>query len=645
MKTRILIVLLMLLSFAILAQQTRSVPGNVKDMLLPVVNVQNELFSVKGDEFQDFESFTDFTLVFSPWTTRDVDGSLTYGITDYTFPHSGEAMSFIVFNPGETTPSLLDDAAILPHTGMRYAACFASQTHTNDDWLISPKIAMGQNGLIRFWVKSYTSTYGLERYQVGVSTTNTNPSSFTIISPGSYLEAPADAWQQKQFDLSAYAGQDIYVGIQCVSDDAFILMIDDIEIVSQSLSTSTLTGKVTDAVNGNPVANALVSVAGMSDTTDVNGNYVINNIPYGALNANFNASVTSGDAPLMVQFTDLSTEGTHAVIASAEGYISYSNNQVVIPDDGLLEMEIALSPSLEAGQYRFVLTWSESPADLDAHLLTPIINDTSYHIFYENQGSAESAPYALLDIDNQFGFGPETITIYELREGEYRFYVHNYTGTPDISLSNAVVQIFNEDGLVQTLQVPVSGTGQYWDICTINGSSGKISILNKIVTTQPGGSRSHADQMPLKTPVDPGRNIISWSWNFGDGGTSTNQNPTHNYSTNGTYTVSLTVSDYFTSNTRTRTGFIQAGPIGVDENEPGSEVDIYPNPVTNELHISAGFEINSVSMFDISGQQILTREGTGTRQVIKTGDLPAGIYMIRIDTEKGRVSKRILVVK
>lgn len=37
--------------------------------------------------------------------------------------------------------------------------------------------------------------------------------------------------------------------------------------------------------------------------------------------------------------------------------------------------------------------------------------------------------------------------------------------------------------------------------------------------------------------------IQSWAWNFGDGGTSNQQNPTHTYASNGTYTVSLTITD------------------------------------------------------------------------------------------------------
>lgn len=35
----------------------------------------------------------------------------------------------------------------------------------------------------------------------------------------------------------------------------------------------------------------------------------------------------------------------------------------------------------------------------------------------------------------------------------------------------------------------------------------------------------------------------SWSWNFGDGGTSTLQSPTHRYSAVGTYTVQLQVQN------------------------------------------------------------------------------------------------------
>ncbi|HUC39482.1 MAG TPA: PKD domain-containing protein, partial [Gemmatimonadales bacterium] len=42
---------------------------------------------------------------------------------------------------------------------------------------------------------------------------------------------------------------------------------------------------------------------------------------------------------------------------------------------------------------------------------------------------------------------------------------------------------------------------------------------------------------------DPDGSIASYSWNFGDGGTSTAANPSHTYTAAGTYTVTLRVTD------------------------------------------------------------------------------------------------------
>jgi len=48
----------------------------------------------------------------------------------------------------------------------------------------------------------------------------------------------------------------------------------------------------------------------------------------------------------------------------------------------------------------------------------------------------------------------------------------------------------------------------------------------------------------------------SWSWTFGDGGTSTAQSPSHTYATANQYTVSLTATNQYGSNTNTKTNYI-----------------------------------------------------------------------------------------
>ena len=43
--------------------------------------------------------------------------------------------------------------------------------------------------------------------------------------------------------------------------------------------------------------------------------------------------------------------------------------------------------------------------------------------------------------------------------------------------------------------------------------------------------------------TDSDGTVTAWAWTFGDGGSSTQQNPTHRYTENGSYTVTLTVTD------------------------------------------------------------------------------------------------------
>ncbi|WOX55907.1 PKD domain-containing protein [Methanoculleus palmolei] len=48
----------------------------------------------------------------------------------------------------------------------------------------------------------------------------------------------------------------------------------------------------------------------------------------------------------------------------------------------------------------------------------------------------------------------------------------------------------------------------------------------------------------------------AWSWDFGDGGTSTEQNSVHAYQTAGTYTVGLTATNAFGNDTETKTDYV-----------------------------------------------------------------------------------------
>lgn len=56
-------------------------------------------------------------------------------------------------------------------------------------------------------------------------------------------------------------------------------------------------------------------------------------------------------------------------------------------------------------------------------------------------------------------------------------------------------------------------------------------------------------------------NPTSWTWLFGDGGSSTSETPVHQYTVAGTYTVTLTATNADGSNTDTQTGYIVVSKV------------------------------------------------------------------------------------
>ncbi len=183
---------------------------------------------------EGFENFPNFATSFAPWTTVDVDLGETFIINGFSWPNGGSAQAYMIFVPSATVPPV---TSFVPHGGIKSAACFASLNPPNNDWLITP--VMNNPGQISFWAKSFNSTYGLERFRVGVSTTGTAPANFTIISGAGYIEAPV-TWTEYSYNLSAYSGN-VYVGIQCVSNDAFIFFVDDVLVSGSTQVVATPT--------------------------------------------------------------------------------------------------------------------------------------------------------------------------------------------------------------------------------------------------------------------------------------------------------------------------------------------------------------------------------------------------------------------
>lgn len=294
----------------------------------------------------DFEACTDFAIdQFSPCTTYDGDASATYGSQDYSFNNEGYVGSFMAFNPATTVPTA--SANWFAHGGTKYGACFAASTTSNNDWFITPQISLQSNSQFAFWAKSVTAQYGLERFNVYVSTTNNSIGSFTKISTGTYLEAPL-TWTQFTYNLSAYNNQHIYLAIQCVSNDKFVFMIDDIVVTTSAGTTppvanftgtptsgcKPLTVNYSDASTNNPTSWSW-SFPGGTPSSSTNANPTVTYNSQGTYSATLTATNAGGNNAF--------TRSNYIVVSDCSSVESDLKDKISLfpnPTDGMLNINI-----------------------------------------------------------------------------------------------------------------------------------------------------------------------------------------------------------------------------------------------------------------------------------------------------------------
>ncbi len=99
-----------------------------------------------------------------------------------------------------------------------------------------------------------------------------------------------------------------------------------------------------------------------------------------------------------------------------------------------------------------------------------------------------------------------------------------------------------------------------------NAYGNNTNTKNNYITVTSGGSAPVANFTADNTAILPAGTVnftdsstnspTSWSWTFGDGGTSTAQNPSHTYTATGYYTVALKATNAYGNNTNTKTNYI-----------------------------------------------------------------------------------------
>ena len=102
------------------------------------------------------------------------------------------------------------------------------------------------------------------------------------------------------------------------------------------------------------------------------------------------------------------------------------------------------------------------------------------------------------------------------------------------------------------------------------------------------------------------------------------------------FSVNATVGDVMEPYVMTR------GAMGIDE--LSSSINIYPNPVDNELFLATEIRVEEIVIYDIYGRQTMRQQvnETTSQQVVEVAELEAGVYFVNIKTENGNIVKRFV---
>lgn len=266
----------------------------------------------------------------------------------------------------------------------------------------------------------------------------------------------------------------------------------------------TASGKILDSVNGNEIKGATLNIRkGWNKRT---GNIVFTS----STNNSGNYEVT---LPL----------GNYTLEIVKEGYVNGYIN-IIVRETPTPNQNGELTPQYlegDEGILRVVLTWGETPRDLDSHILGPKMGEGTdrFHVYYSDMNYysdySNSTPTVNLDRDDVTSYGPETVTVYQLKDtGTYSYYVHDYTNryedeTNEMGeISKAKVKVYNGGQLVTTFSVPYGEGGTCWHVFDYDAETKVVTPVNTMSyvssTSSVGraGDAATLENMDMQTILD-----------------------------------------------------------------------------------------------------------------------------------------------
>lgn len=353
------------------------------------------------------------------------------------------------------------------------------------------------NATVRF-----TRTSGLYEELAGETVSDGNAGAPTVSdgNAGNPTVAPDGSWYEITTDAngdyvisnlpsgvysveaSAPGYMTLSLGTVAVGSSTGVYSMPTFELLSaDGTGANDVTGQAKDATTGRPIAGVTLKIR--SGWNNYEGE-VVSNV------------TTDAEGRYSIRLE----RGYYTIEFVNAGYVSTFVN--VFSSNATRSFNGTLNPSsstVEDTQLRVVLTWGETPRDLDSHLVGPSSDNSYYHVYFGQKVAYDgnNDVLASLDVDDVSSYGPETVTMFTVESDKAYYYsVHDFTNSSNanstqMSASGAIVKVYQGSTLLKEYNVPTGQAGFVWNVFKIvNGQLIDVNEYNSEYNTMYGDYRN-----------------------------------------------------------------------------------------------------------------------------------------------------------
>ncbi len=279
--------------------------------------------------------------------------------------------------------------------------------------------------------------------------------------------------------------------------------------------------------------------------------------------------------------------------------------------------------------------------------------------------------YFAIKSENGAGLvSPITISNGQLFEAPTSAPIANFTVTNTFICLGSNINLQNTSSNATTYQwsftggLPATSSAVHPSVTFANSGS----YLVELIATGPGGTNTTSQTINVQVEVpsvasfsssattvyvpnttvtftNNSTNANGYYWNFGDGTTSTDENPWHQFTSVGVYEVSLvSINNSCPNDSSNVVSITVVDEAGIEENTI-LPISLFPNPAMSEVTIETPIQKGTILCYDNAGKLVLSSVFENGKKIISVKDFANGIYKIVVQNESVKSQKTLYIAR